>query len=97
MNLWIFLLNTKSRFSYKYVEKSVLHGRLEDLEAHRAGKTVRPVGAHNIPSRSRRTAFTLEDDQLLWDFLHPYEMRGEQISGNLIYRQLENQVSTPSQ
>ncbi|CRG84032.1 hypothetical protein PISL3812_01375 [Talaromyces islandicus] len=78
-------------YSYKYVEKSILNGRLEDLEAHRAGKRERPVGAHNIPSRTRRTAYTLEDDQILWDWLHPYEKRGDQVSGNLIYQELAKQ------
>lgn len=94
-NLCIDVLNSKSRYSYKYVEKSIQNGQLEDLEAHRAGKTHRPVGAHRIPSRTRRIPYTLADDQILWDWLEPYEQRGDQVSGNLIYQHLEKEVSTP--
>ncbi|KAH8705035.1 TRF2-interacting telomeric protein/Rap1 C terminal domain-containing protein [Talaromyces proteolyticus] len=78
-------LNT---YSYKFVEKSIQNGQLEDLEAHRAGKTTRPVGAYDIPSRGHRIAYNLQDDQILWDWMQPYEDRGEQIAGNVIYQRL---------
>ncbi|GAM34419.1 transcription factor [Talaromyces pinophilus] len=77
--------------SYTFVEKSVRNGRPEDLEDHRAGQRVRPVGAVGIPARSSRTPFTLQDDQILWDWVQPYERRGDQIAGNLIYQQLAEQ------
>ncbi|KAL1966968.1 hypothetical protein VTN77DRAFT_3712 [Rasamsonia byssochlamydoides] len=78
-------LNT---YSYQYVEKSIRNGRLENLEDHRAGKTTRPVGAYGIPSRSRRVPFSLEDDQIVWDWMQPYEVSGAAVSGNVIYEQL---------
>jgi telomeric repeat-binding factor 2-interacting protein 1 len=87
-----FDLRRVSRHSYTFVEKSVRNGRLEDLEDHRAGQRVRPVGAVGIPARSSRTPFTLQDDQILWDWVQPYERRGDQIAGNLIYQQLAEQV-----
>jgi telomeric repeat-binding factor 2-interacting protein 1 len=87
-----FCLRLVSRYSYTFIEKSVRNGRLEDPENHRAGQRTRPVGAVGIPARSSRTAFTLQDDQILWDWVQPYEKRGDQISGNLIYQQLAEQV-----
>ncbi|EEA28409.1 transcription factor Rap1, putative [Talaromyces marneffei ATCC 18224] len=78
-------------YSYTFIEKSVRYGRLEDLEDHRAGQRTRPVGAVGIPARSSRTPFTLQDDQILWDWVQPYEKRGDQIAGNLIYQQLAEQ------
>lgn len=88
----IFELRHISRHSYTFIEKSVRNGRLEDPEDHRAGQRVRPVGAVGIPARSSRTPFTLQDDQILWDWVQPYERRGDQIAGNLIYQQLAEQV-----
>lgn len=36
--------------------------------------------------------YTLSDDQILWDWLRPYELKGgDQVKGNLIYQQLERQ------
>lgn len=75
------------------MERSIRNGRLEDLEAHRAGKTTRPVGAYGIPSRSHRIPFTLEDDQLLWDYMQPLEEAGRNVSGNVFYQQLAEKVN----
>lgn len=82
-----------SRYSFKYVEKSIQNGRLEDLAAHRAGKSSRTVGARDIPTRHHRVSYTLEDDQILWDWLQPYEAVGAGVSGRIIYQQLAQQVS----
>ena len=79
-------------YSYRYVEYSVRKGQLEDLEAHRIGglssRAARPVGSVTLASKGARTTFTEADDQMLWDWVKPYEgKRGS--AGNVIYQQLE--------
>ncbi|KAN0068350.1 TRF2-interacting telomeric protein/Rap1 - C terminal domain containing protein [Elaphomyces granulatus] len=77
-------------YSYQYVERSIRNNKLESLEAHRAGessKVARPVGAHTS-TRKHRTAFSLEDDKILWDWMQTYEENGVAIGGNLPYQSL---------
>ncbi|KAJ5090014.1 hypothetical protein N7532_008698 [Penicillium argentinense] len=78
-------------YSYQYVEKSIRHGRLENLEEHRAGPSnPRPMGASNIPRKNTRTSWTLEQDQLLYDFLQPFEQQENgRVQGNKIYQLFE--------
>ncbi|KAJ5634488.1 hypothetical protein N7528_002330 [Penicillium herquei] len=77
-------------YSYQYVERSVRNGKLENLEDHRAGPSAqRPVGASHIPQKRTRSEFTLKDDQLLFDYLHHYELiEDAPIHGNNIYKAL---------
>ncbi|KAL4873024.1 hypothetical protein BDV12DRAFT_115530 [Aspergillus spectabilis] len=77
-------------YSYQFIERSVQNGRLEDLEAHRAGpSTARPVGATDIPARGHRLAYSLQDDQFIWDYMQPYERDSSAaIRGNKIYQEL---------
>ncbi|GFF72246.1 hypothetical protein IFM53868_00766 [Aspergillus udagawae] len=77
-------------YSFKFVEDSVRRGELADLEAYRAGPSApRPVGATHISTRAHKVAYSLQDDQLLWDWVQPYEKDPRApISGNLIYKQL---------
>ncbi|OQE29293.1 hypothetical protein PENFLA_c004G00012 [Penicillium flavigenum] len=77
-------------FSYQYVERSINKGRLEDLEAHRAGPSApRPMGASNIPTKSTRSFYTLKEDQLLFDWVEAYgQERTVPIQGNKIYQDL---------
>jgi telomeric repeat-binding factor 2-interacting protein 1 len=81
-------------YSYQYVERSIRNNKLESLEAHRAGessKVARPVGAHTS-TRKHRTAFSLEDDKILWDWMQNYEENGSAIGGNLPYQSLAEKV-----
>ena len=81
-------------YSYQYVERSIRNNKLESLEAHRAGessKVVRPVGAPT-PARKHRTAFTLEDDKILWDWMQSYEENGYATGGNIPYQSLAEKV-----
>ncbi|KAJ5721651.1 uncharacterized protein N7483_009585 [Penicillium malachiteum] len=77
-------------YSYQYVERSVRNGKLENLEDHRAGPSAqRPMGASHIPQKRTRTEFTLKDDQILFDYLNPYELvENAPISGHRIYQAL---------
>ncbi|KAI9794617.1 MAG: hypothetical protein M1816_004504 [Peltula sp. TS41687] len=70
---------------------SLQHGRLEELEDHRAGPpagTIRNVGSAK-PIKGTRTPFTREDDEILLKWVKDCESRGARISGNEIYQQLE--------
>jgi TRF2-interacting telomeric protein/Rap1 - C terminal domain/Rap1 Myb domain len=79
-------------YSYRYIELSIRNGQLEDLEAHRIGgvssRAARPVGSVVLASKGSRNAFTEAEDQMLWDWVKPFEgMRGS--SGNVLFQQLE--------
>ncbi|KAJ6052405.1 Rap1 - C-terminal [Penicillium canescens] len=79
-------------YSYRYVERSILNGRLEDLEAHRAGTSrPRPTGATHIATKGTRQPFTLKDDQILFDWIAHIEKKepGAPLSGNKVYIELE--------
>ncbi|KAL3437314.1 Rap1 Myb domain-containing protein [Aspergillus tetrazonus] len=75
-------------YSYQFIEKSIQKGRLEDLEAYKAGpSTTRPVGATNIPTKGQRAAFTIEEDQLIYDYMQHYERDPlSSVMGNKIYQ-----------
>jgi len=90
-----FLLKNGFRYSYQWVEKSIKNGRLENLEPYRAGRpshAARPVGASGVPTRRHKVHYTLEDDQILWDWMQPYEKSGAPIMGNKIYEMLAEKV-----
>ncbi|RAK97761.1 putative transcription factor Rap1 [Aspergillus ibericus CBS 121593] len=80
-------------YSFKFVEDSYRKGELQDLENYRAGPSeARPVGATNIPTRGHKVYYTLEDDQLLWDWMQPHERNPRaSIRGNKIYQELAAQ------
>ncbi|QQK42550.1 Rap1 - C-terminal [Penicillium digitatum] len=80
----------RDTFSYRYVERSINKGRLEDLEAHRVGPSApRPMGASNIPTKSTRSFFTLEEDQIVFDWVeHLGQEPGAPVQGNKIYQDL---------
>ncbi|RVX75632.1 hypothetical protein B0A52_00985 [Exophiala mesophila] len=85
--------NPSGTYSYRYVERSIRNGKLESLEDHAIGmstKTSRPVGSTIVPAKSSRRPFTNEDDQLLWDWIKPFQDRGGAWKGNEIYRTLES-------
>ncbi|KAI9926837.1 hypothetical protein ASPWEDRAFT_715736 [Aspergillus wentii DTO 134E9] len=77
-------------FSYQFVEESIRKGSLQDLENYRAGPSAqRPVGATYIPSSGTRVVYTLEDDQILWDWMQQYEAAdGVGVGGNAAYQAL---------
>lgn len=50
------------------------------------------MGASNIPKKGTRNDFTLEEDQLLWDYLEPYEEAGAPTSGNKVFQELAQKV-----
>lgn len=99
-HLILYLIKTQSQprsYSYTYVEKSIRNGQLEDLNDHAAGPPVgaiRTVGSTTILAKGTRRTFTEDDDQTLWDWVTSCERKGGRISGNEIYKQLEEVVWT---
>jgi hypothetical protein len=45
-----------------------------------------------IRPKETRNRFTAKDDQILYDFVKPFEDRGGAYRGNVIYQQLEEKV-----
>ena len=83
--------------SYKYIEQSIRNGVLEDLADHVVGpsKSVdRPVGSMITAPKGSRSKYTEAEDQLLWNFIKPYETAGGATGGNEIYKQLEEAHGT---
>lgn len=77
------------------MERSIRNGRLEPLEAYRAGPSAhRPEGATHIPRRNTRLPYTLQDDQLLWDYMQVFEKdERAMINGRIIYQEFSDIVS----
>ncbi|KAL3479936.1 TRF2-interacting telomeric protein/Rap1 C terminal domain-containing protein [Aspergillus californicus] len=77
-------------YSYQFIEKSIQQGKIADLETCKVGPSApRPVGATNISARTRRNPFSIQDDQILWDYMQPLESTpGAHIKGNVIYQGL---------
>lgn len=96
LNQWLVSGSPSGRTSYQYVERSVRNGRLEDLEAHRTGPSApRPMGASHIPKKGTRTDYSLQEDQIIYDYLYPYELEeNAPISGSKIYQELAQKVRT---
>lgn len=81
--------------SYRYIEKSVRNGVLEDLEDHRVGPdegTVRSAGSTIQPPKGTRNKYTQDDDRILWNWVHEKPQKGGGTDGNEIYKQLEAKV-----
>lgn len=74
--------------SYEFVEKSIKQGELRDPKDHPAG---RPRAVQQ-PAKNGRTAFTAEEDAILYKWAKDYESSGGPVGGNEIYKQLEQKV-----
>lgn len=85
--------NAPGTHSYRYVERSIRKGRLENLSDHAVGvprRVGRPVGSTTTaPRLGTRMPYTPEEDQFLWNWMKPFEARGGQWKGNEIYKQIE--------
>jgi Rap1 Myb domain len=80
--------------SWKFIERSVANGKLENIDDHRAGPpagTIREVGSAQPPKKGR-TPFTAEDDRILMEWCIRAERKGLSLKGNELYKQLEAKV-----
>ncbi|KIX06062.1 uncharacterized protein Z518_04036 [Rhinocladiella mackenziei CBS 650.93] len=78
--------------SYRYVELSIRNGKLENLDSHAIGvptRAARQVGSTVTAAKTGRTKFTDEEDQLLYNWMKPFEDAGGAYKGNEIYKQFE--------
>lgn len=78
-------------YSYKLIETALKDGRFPEPSTYAtAAKTgpAREVGSATA-TKSTRTPFTPEDDQVLWDWVKRAEAAGGSAKGNEIYKELE--------
>lgn len=83
--------------SYKFIDESIKDGQLCDPQHHLAGPALgesREAGAIDRPTKGGRTAFTTEDDNILYKWVRDCMAAGMPISGNTIYQELERKVGT---
>lgn len=95
IRFWVCLSVSYLRYSYKYVELSIRNRQREDLKDHAAGPpagTIRSVGSTTMPAKGTRNYYSTEDDRVLWDWVIKHEHKNGYISGNEIYKQLEEVV-----
>ncbi|EMF16315.1 Myb_DNA-bind_2-domain-containing protein [Sphaerulina musiva SO2202] len=78
-------------YSWKLISTAIEDGAMPDPADYPAGPppgTVRDI-ASGVPGKSKRTAFTLEDDKELWQWVQEQAPGGYGVKGNEIYRRLE--------
>lgn len=78
--------------SYEFIEKSITQGRILDPDNFSAGPRVgtsRDVGSIARPAKGTRAAYTPEEDRQLYKWVRDAERNGVAISGNELYKQLE--------
>jgi hypothetical protein len=82
--------------SYEFVTKSIQDGVVRDPEGHRAGppegEARAPGGSTHQPARSRRAAYTAEEDRILYQWVCDSIAGGGRVGGNEIYKQLAAKV-----
>lgn len=81
--------------SWKFIEACDKNGKLEDKSNYLAGPPIASEAA--VPIRSAtsmtRIPYTAEDDNQLWKWVTDAESRGASLSGNKLYKELEEIVS----
>ncbi|KAF1953804.1 hypothetical protein CC80DRAFT_494384 [Byssothecium circinans] len=80
--------------SYRFIEKSIKEGELQDPDDYRAGLpvgTARDAGSRSVPSKHARTKYTPDEDRILYKWVRDCEAQNRLASGNEIYKQLEAQ------
>ena len=75
-------------YSWKFIEQSVKNGALEDGEKHLVERSTRTTSTN----KKHRTPYTAADDRILTEWVTNAVRKGLSVSGNDIYRQLEENV-----
>lgn len=88
--------NPPGSISYDFIHKSIAKGEIQNPNDFPAGArlgTARDPGSMTMPAKGTRTPFTTEDDRQLYEWAQDARARGVAVSGNELYKQLEQQVS----
>ncbi|KAM5452841.1 hypothetical protein MaudCBS49596_003149 [Microsporum audouinii] len=84
--------NPPGTYSYQFVERSIRLGLLQELNKFLVGMPRGSVRQPAMgPAKRYREPFTAKDDQILYDWMKPFEQAGGAVSGNKIYQKLEAQ------
>ncbi|KAK4506623.1 hypothetical protein PRZ48_000355 [Zasmidium cellare] len=77
-------------YSYTLIDVALKEGQLPNSSEHaiRPPGDVREVGSTTMAKGTRR-AFTIEDDQFLWNWVETAKAEGDFLKGNEIYKRLE--------
>ncbi|PZC96477.1 Myb-DNA-bind-2 multi-domain protein [Pyrenophora tritici-repentis] len=78
--------------SYQFIEESIKQGELANPDDHPAGPPIgqaREAGATHQPPKIGRSAYTAEEDRILYKWVRDAEAAGGLASGNELYKQLE--------
>ncbi|KAJ4344979.1 hypothetical protein N0V95_006057 [Ascochyta clinopodiicola] len=78
--------------SYEFVQKSIAKGEILDPNDFPAGPrvgTARDPGSLSRPAKGARNAYTPDEDRMLYNWVKDAAARGVAISGNELYKQLE--------
>jgi len=81
--------------SYKFIRQSIEQGELANPDDHLAGPPIgeaREAGATHQPTKSGRSLYTAEEDRILYKWVCDAEAVGGLVSGNELYKQLEQKV-----
>lgn len=80
-------------YSWQWIEFSVKNGFQQPKDDYRIeGVPARAAGA-SVPTKGKRVKFTKEDDDILAKFVLDHERQGNATKGNVIFEELEKQVS----
>ncbi|KAJ0119578.1 hypothetical protein J7T55_013781 [Diaporthe amygdali] len=89
-------------YSWQWIEYSVKNGYLEHKDDYRIEEAPARTAGTSAPTKGKRVPFTSNDDDILMKFVVGHERQGNAISGNVIFKILEEQPgpsntqSTPS-
>lgn len=81
--------------SYEFIYKSIAKGKILNPDDFQAGPRIgiaRGSGSLTRPAKGTRASFTPDEDRILYKWTKDAEARGAAVSGNEIYKKLEEKV-----
>lgn len=88
-------LQPPGSIAYTFIHKSIEKGEIQDPSDYPAGPplgTAREPGSISRPAKGTRTAFTPEEDRILYQWTKTAQDNGVAVSGNELYKKLEQSV-----
>ena len=80
-------------YSWQWIDYSVKNGFLQPQEDYQIEEVPARAAGASAPAKGRRVKFTKEDDDILAKFVLEHERQGGKIKGNVIFEELDRQVS----